>query len=557
MPNPTWREVRVPHAAKVVFASCVLAFGVILWGTRTFDFYQDEWSFLDTAAHWRPSDYFAPHNEHWSTLPMLVYKVLLSIDGAHSHVPFMAALLVVHVCAVFLLFLVIRRRCGDLLALCSAVILLFLGRGSDDLIWAFQIGFVGSVAFGLLALHLLGDPATTGRRRAAGASVALLLALMSSGIGLFFLIVTGVYLAFDRERRRLLWVLIGPGAAYVLWYFTFGYQGVSADRSPLHLATIEGLVGYTPTGIGAASAGVFGLSPLWGPIGFAAFAATAALLWYRKRTDSGLAIAATVGIVLQFTMTGLVRVQYGSVQATTSRYVYIGAVFVLLVLTEAVRDVPWAGIWKVVAPVTAACVVALGGSALLQAENLRTHLLATQKHELEITWLFRDAPGLDHNVAIDPQLLPIVSPAAYFASRAAYGSALPVLTLAQLYRLKPRFVNDQMRTLMPLLVTNAPGSVPPSACRLMLPAGGQADLSEPGGSAADVESVGLHTSNQVELSTWFMGNAPDGRMQRWIAAAGRTLRVKFADTGLHLNWHFRIKNDGGSQVAVCLGNPQH
>ncbi|HEU5355909.1 MAG TPA: hypothetical protein VFU65_15660 [Actinocrinis sp.] len=553
-----WQHLRIPHSAKLMLGLCAIAFTALLYATRNLDFYYDEWSFLDTAHQWTLRSYFLPHNEHWSTIPMLVYKVLLAINGAHSYLPFMAVVLLLHVTAAFLLFLVVRRRCGDLLGLIAGTILLFLGRGFEDIIWAFQIGFVGSVVLGLLGLYLLGERPAVGRARAAAGSAALLLALMSSGVGLFFLVAVGVDLVLDRERRRLLWTLIVPAVAYVWWYLTFGREGVAHDHSVFTFKTLEGLVGYTPTGIGSATAGVFALSSLWAPMAFAGLTATAVLVWYRKHLDCGLAIPAAVGIVLQFALTGLVRAQLGDAQATASRYVHIGAVFVLIILTEAMRDLRWQGLWRTVAPVTAAAVIVVaGGSVLIQQEHLRSKMLSAQKYELQITWLFRHAPGLNQQVAIDRTLLPIVTPALYFESRDRYGSPLPTINLAKLTKLPQRIVNREMRVLMPLVVsafgaTNKPVMVAPPGCPVTVGAGGYEDVTVAGGSTASIEALGTNASSQLVLSSWYLGNGPDGDPQRVNAWTRHGLRVKFPDTGQHLSWHFRVQVAGGSPVALCV-----
>lgn len=555
---PLWRDVRIPHATKIMLALCVLAFGALLYTTRHLDFYYDEWSFLGSAHRWTLRSYFVPHNEHWSTVPMLIYKTLLFLNGAHSYMPFVAVLLLIHVTTVFLLFMVVRRRCGDLLGLIAGTVLLFLGRGYEDIIWAFQIGFLGSVMFGLLALHLLGKRPAAGRARAVAGSAALLLALMSSGMGLFFLVVVGLDLVLDRDRRRLWWTLVVPSVAYVWWYLTFGRQGTAEDHSIFTFKTLEGLVGYAPTGIGSAAAGTVALSPLWAPIAFAALTATAVLLWYRKRLDTGLAIPAAVGIVLQFTLTGLVRAQYGDSQATAPRYVYIGAVFVLLIVTEAVRDARWQGVWRTVAPVTAAAlVVVTGASVLVHQERLRAKSLLPQKYELEVTWLFRGAPGLAPNVVLDQRLLPVVTPSIYYEIRSRYGSPLPDVSVGRLAALPPRVVNDEMRLLMPLLVSRVPAPANATAsstpgCRLTVPAGGSTDLSVLGGSDASVLALGAHAASQLIVSTWYLGDAPDGGSQHWSVSSGHGLHIRFPDTGHQLRWHVRLQVAGGSPVAVCL-----
>lgn len=561
---PRWRDARIPHVTLLMLGLCATAFCAILYLARHLDFFFDEWSFIGTAAHWHLRDYFVPHNEHWSTVPMVIYKILLETVGLRSYLPYMAVLLLLHVSAAFLLFLIVRRRCGDVLALCAATILLFLGRGYEDLLWAFQMGFLGSVTFGLLAIYLLGADEVPGRRRAVAASAALLLSLMSSGIGLFFFAAAAVDLLRDGRRRRLLWVHIVPGIAYLWWYFEFGRQALAGDPSPFRhpLQTLEGLAGYTPAGIGTAAAGVFALATVWGPIALAGLAATAAVLWYRKRLDSGLSIGAAVGIVAQFTLTGLVRAQDGTAEATASRYVYIGAVFVLLILTEALRDARWLGLWRTLAPVTAACVVAGGAAVLVHQNTGRTKVTQFQDKELAVTWLFRNAPSLRRDVVIDALYLPVVTPSIYFATRLKYGSpaSVPTLTVADLRNLPSRRINLELRTLLPLVVTSTVvnptgGSTPPGArCGTTVLGGRFADLTIPDGQAASVSAIGAHAASQVVFSTWALGKAPDGGDQAASVSSGHGLHIRFPHTGLGMPWHFRLANNGASNVALCIGS---
>ena len=67
-----------------------------------------------------------------------------------------------------LLFLYLRRRVDPWLALLAAGIVLFLGPAFDDLIWDFQMGFTGSLAFGLGALLMLERGDRRGDWRRAG-----------------------------------------------------------------------------------------------------------------------------------------------------------------------------------------------------------------------------------------------------------------------------------------------------------------------------------------------------------------------------------------------------
>src|SRR4029077_716733 len=95
-----------------------------------------------------------------------------------------------------LLFVYVRRRLGPWPALIAAVLLLFLGPAWADLLWGFQIAFVGSALFGIAMLLALdrGD-----RRGDIAACVFLTLSVGFSSLGLSFLV--GAVADFVQRRR--------------------------------------------------------------------------------------------------------------------------------------------------------------------------------------------------------------------------------------------------------------------------------------------------------------------------------------------------------------------
>src|SRR5262252_4447181 len=138
--------VRVPRARTALIVATVAACSALLWTSRTYSFYFDEWTFITNAPGWTLASYFQPHNEHPSILSQLVYAVLLHTVGLRTYVPYMVFLLLAHAANVLLLFELVRRRSGDLVALGAALLLLFLGAAWEDLIWAFQMAWLASVA---------------------------------------------------------------------------------------------------------------------------------------------------------------------------------------------------------------------------------------------------------------------------------------------------------------------------------------------------------------------------------------------------------------------------
>lgn len=171
------------HTPDVVFAgAAVLSVPILLWFGRGLTFFSDEWAFIADRSLMDPSTWWAPHNEHWSTIPILVYRALVETVGLRTYVPYLALVVLLNVIVAVLVRRQVARRAGPLPGLAAGTLVLFLGSGFENLYWGFQIGFVGATALGLGALDVLDGPATRGR---AAALVALLVAgLMTSGVAL-------------------------------------------------------------------------------------------------------------------------------------------------------------------------------------------------------------------------------------------------------------------------------------------------------------------------------------------------------------------------------------
>src|SRR3989442_3623880 len=143
-----------------------------------------------------------------------------------NYVPYMAVLLALHATTVVLLFELVRRRAGDLIAVGAAALLLVMGAAWENLLWAFQIGFVGSVACGLGSLLLLNqsgpplprvarDASQAGPPHGVGGKLAAIIvlfwSLMFSGLGLFFLIAASAWLPLTPYPRQDV-ALLAPAA---------------------------------------------------------------------------------------------------------------------------------------------------------------------------------------------------------------------------------------------------------------------------------------------------------------------------------------------------------
>ena len=430
-------EVRIPRARLFVAVAALAGSAAILWMTQGFTFYFDEWDYILAAPDWTWTSYLQPHNVHPTMLPRLIYAGLLATVGLRSYMPYMTVLLTLHAANVILLFEIVRRRAGDLVGVACAAVLLVIGAGWENLIWAFQMGFVGSVACGLAMLLALQASRTP--RRMPVVAMLLTASLMFSGIGLFFGVAAAVMLAASPGRRKdLLWlapVAIALGA----WWLAYGRSGAPTNP-PSSAANLVLLPLYAVWGLGASAAGLIGEGGPVGPVLLVLASVAISFSWWRRRPDP-LALGVVAAIVAFYLVTGLNRAQLGYQQSGSGRYVYEGAVFWLILLADAARNLPWRGTWR---PALIACLFLAcfnSGALLFTFVAAKTVQMQQEVADLNALTATRSDPCLNPNAAVDPLVMPqVTAPPLYYRAVDRYGdpaSGLPLvdhLGFARAYR---------------------------------------------------------------------------------------------------------------------------
>ena len=424
----TASQVRIPHARLIVSAAAIVVAAVILFLSRTYTFYFDEWTYILAAPDWTWTSYLEPHNVHPAMLHRLLYSILLGTVGLHSYVPYTAVLLALHAASVVLLFELVRRRAGDLIGMASAALLLVLGAGWEDILWAFQTMFVASVALGLGALLAMEGPRSS--RRLLLVALLLTVSLMFSAVGLFFLVAVAVQLGAARERRGDLVWLVPTAIAFAAWYLVFGHSGTEHDPGPgPSAANLLVMPAYLAWGLGSAAAGLIGEGGWFGLVMLVLAGIAVGWTWRHGGFD-GFTLGAAAALVSFYLVTGFARAQYGYQQSGSSRYVYVGAVFWLLLLAGAAKGLPWRGTWRLV---LVACVfLAWFNSSVLLFEYTvaKTAQMQRQAADLQALDQMRHDPCLDPQGWADPLVMPAVrSPELYYRAVDLYGdpvAGLPV-----------------------------------------------------------------------------------------------------------------------------------
>lgn len=341
-PRPWGLHGRLPRteaATAVHFASLVGAFAFWAWLDRGLWFFGDEWDFLITRGlrygPTNPQSIWFPHNEHWSTLPVLLWRGLFSVFHLSSYWPYIVPVLLAQVGVMHLTWRLCRRAGVDVWVATAVVTLLgFLGAGAEDLTWGFQIGFVGSVLFGLLAFDLLDRPLANqaAHRAATLASFALLASLMCSTIGDAMVLGAAVLAFARRPKREAVRVLALPVVAYALWFLFVGRLGLTEHSDQFPLSTFTDVPSYVWSGLSSALGQAFNLEGAGAAIlvGLGAWVVwKGGSLWQQNPALIGLCAAA----VAFYALTALGR-DGSTVSPGLSRYVYVGTALLLPVIAK-------------------------------------------------------------------------------------------------------------------------------------------------------------------------------------------------------------------------------
>ncbi|HEV3055238.1 MAG TPA: hypothetical protein VGX45_11335, partial [Solirubrobacteraceae bacterium] len=148
-------RMRLHPATAALAVAMAVACAIVLYAGRHLTFFYDEWNFILLRRGGSLSTYLDPHNGHLSLFPVAIYKLLFKLVGLRHYWPYRAVLVALDLASCVLLYALGARRIGRWLAIAPALLLALIGSAYQDLLWPFQIGFLGSVAGGLGALLVI------------------------------------------------------------------------------------------------------------------------------------------------------------------------------------------------------------------------------------------------------------------------------------------------------------------------------------------------------------------------------------------------------------------
>jgi hypothetical protein len=326
---------------------------VILYQGNDQWFFLDDWDFLSHRSATSFHDLVAPHGQHWTTLPILVYRALWWAVGIRHYWPYQLVLIVAHLGAAVLLRIIMRRAGVDAwIATAAASLFVLLGAGREDIVFAFQITFTGALALGLAHIVLADHQGPMNRRDLLGV-ICGVLALMFSGVGITMAVAVAVSTTIRRGWKVAAAHTAPVAAAFVVWWAAFArdvFKGAKASPGDTvaflrdAITTVFGRMGDVP-GMGWILAAVLiaGLALRWQRLSWTDF---------RKLDGPSVGLASAAFFFAASTGYGRAVGTSGIGSPSASRYVHILAALLLPAVALAASE--FADRWRVALPLAVA-----------------------------------------------------------------------------------------------------------------------------------------------------------------------------------------------------------
>jgi hypothetical protein len=430
-----------------IFAiAAVVAIGILAFAGRGQTLKGDEWGYARDLAIRPFGDvlFHPPPAKYLLVLPMLLYKAAFSAIGISEYLPYRLAGMALTVAAAALFMILASRRVGYLAALPAAILILFLGSASEVTTTPLRIPIQIAVVAGLGMLlaferrDLRGDVV---------ACVLLLVSVTSHPLGVAFAGAAAV-LVLARpapERWRRAWVFAVPLVLFAVWYLTLREPSPNSASFGDQLTDLPRFEFQSLATMAAAITGTF-RSPLDGQINFL------------NPLSYALAMVVFVGVGLRV-LTGRLPASFWAIlvavlilfaapafapgvlrSPTASRYVFPGAIMLLLLLCETLRgvQVPARSARIVTAVIAIVFVVGMYSNSIVLDKNARFWASQGKQVRSELAALDLAEDRVDPSFHPEDPSAPVQIPSThmgitageYFAVKADYGT--PAFSVSEL-----------------------------------------------------------------------------------------------------------------------------
>ena len=221
----------------------------------------------------------------------------------------------------------------------------------------------------------------------------------------------------------------------------------------------------------------------------------------------------------------------------------------LLILADVARGLPWNRLTQGMLLLIIVVSLVQNGKLLYQVNLGRNNLFATQDAELQVTWMLRQAPGLDRKAKIDEVLMPPVTVRRYLDSRQILGSDLASIDPSGLASLNSSAVNLAFANDLPTNETLVAAATPVGTDPCT--ASDTSGLAKVQGADHSVWLVTPSSAGPVSITVWYEGPASSAPSTTLVVGNGQSLEVVLPDSGLGLTWHLQAAVPAYLGTSIC------
>jgi hypothetical protein len=315
---------------RVLLAVAVAASGVLLLVLLShLTFFGDDWDPLLYRRGFNFDVLLRPHGEHILLGPTLIYKGIQATIGMEKLLPYAVVSTASFLASAVLLFLYLRRRVGDWLALAGVLPVLFMGTAWEVLLWPFEVSFTASMATGIGALLALERGDGRGDALACG---LLVVSLAFSELALSFALGAAVWMILARRPWTRAYVVLVPVVLYAAWYGGWGHTA----ESHVSLDNLLHSPKYVLDALASSAASLLGVPntvSIWVGRPLLILFVVAVVLRVRSPKPVPQSFWAAVAILLSFWFLDAIGTIPGR-EPNASRYQYVGGFLLLMVIAD-------------------------------------------------------------------------------------------------------------------------------------------------------------------------------------------------------------------------------
>jgi hypothetical protein len=386
-----------------------LATALLLYLGRGTTYSIDELPWLIESPDLGLGEALRPHNGHLILTTRLLYKGILEVFGS-DYLAFRLLATASVLLTSGLVFVYAKRRVGPWVALAPSLVLLVFGSDIVHVLVGNAITVLVAISCGLGALIALDRD---DRRGEIVACLLLCLGVVTYSVAVAFAAGIAVALLAERDRRRRIWIAALPLAIYAGWWL-WSLGQPSGSEGQLVYSNVLLIPVWAFQSVAAALGALSGLDFRFAgsaegdrPAGTVlAMAGIAALFWWRLRGAVSPRLLGVIAIALAlFAIEAVAHTPLFS-SPFSPRYLFPGAVVVILVAVEAARGVRWSNRALVVVCVLAAVGIASNIAALRNgARGIRDGYTPNLRAELTGLELAGDrlSPDFDPHTPLDGQ----------------------------------------------------------------------------------------------------------------------------------------------------------